>query len=654
MDRTVRRALLALIGLLALSVGVVAPASAHPDGKAHHAPIPEHATDVMKAFFVDDLEPQDLASLSTTTCQGGSAAGYPCSNVDLEAFVSLADLGGSGTEEANDIWGWTDPVTGSEYALIGMTFGTAFVDVSTPSAPVYVGELPTHGVFGSSWRDIKTYADHAFIVSEARSHGMQVFDLTELRNYTGSPITFSETAHYGRFGSSHNIAINEDTGFAYPVGISGSNSCGGGLHAIDISTPASPSFAGCFSDDGYTHDVQCVVYNGPDTAHQGSEICLASNEDTLTIVDFSDKSAPIELSRTGYSGSHYTHQGWLTEDHSYFLLDDELDESDAGHNTRTWIVDVSDLDGPSFTGYHEATTAAIDHNQYVKGDYSYQSNYRAGLRILDVSDIANGNLIEVGYFDIWPADDAAGFNANWSNYPYFDSGIVVMSGIEQGLFVVRPDLDGGPGGDDPPSVTVTDPADGATVSGTVSVTADASDDNGVTSVEFLIDGVGIGTDNDGSDGWSIDWDTTAEAEGSHTVTATATDTVGQTASDSIAVDVDNIVQLAVHVGDLDGVGTSTGRGGKWEATVTVTVHDATENPVSGATVDGTWNGNTGGSCVTAVDGTCSTTLSGLRKKDQTVDFSVDMILSAGASYDPGSNHDPDGGSDGTTISIAAP
>ena len=180
----------------------------------------------------------------------------------------------------------------------------------------------------------------------------------------------------------------------------------------------------------------------PDTAHQGKEICFNSNEDTITIVDVTDKANPVQLSRTGYAGVGYTHQGWLTEDQAHFLLDDELDERDFGHPTRTRIFDVSDLDSPLVAGYFDnPNTSAIDHNQYVKGNLAYQANYRSGLRILEASNVAGGILSEVAYFDIYPTDDTAQFNAAWSNYPYFDSGIVVVSGIEQGLFVLRPNLE---------------------------------------------------------------------------------------------------------------------------------------------------------------------------------------------------------------------
>ena len=370
-----------------------------------------------------------------TTCSGGMAGTYPCSNVDLMSFLALADIGGG---EANDIWGWTDSSTGKEYAIMGRTNGTSFVDISDPVNPIYLGNLPPHSG-NSTWRDVKVYADHAFIVTKANNNGMQVFDLTQLRMVASPPATFSETAHYSGFSTAHNLAINEDSGFAYAVG---TNTCSGGLHMINIQTPTSPTSAGCFSADGHTHDAQCVNYDGPDDDHQGKEICFNSNVNTLTIVDVTNKAAPAMLSRTGYTGSRYAHQGWLTEDHAYFLLDDELDEKNNPDvtNTRTYMWDVSDLDAPAVIGFHDSTTTATDHNQYVKGKYTYQSNYQAGLRILDITDIANGNLSEAAFFDVYPGSDSTRFNGSWSNYPFFDSGIVIVSGIEQGLFILRPNL----------------------------------------------------------------------------------------------------------------------------------------------------------------------------------------------------------------------
>ena len=480
---------------------------------------------------------------------------------------------------------------------------------------------------------------------------MQVFDLTQLRGLSGPPVTFSETAHYKKNASAHNIVINEDSGFAYIVGASGKNSCSGGLHMVDISNPTSPTFEGCFSSDGYTHDAQCVNYSGPDAAHVGKEICLNSNEDTITIVDVTNKSNPVQLSSTAYSGSAYTHQGWLTEDQVHFLLDDELDEQNSGHNTRTRVFDVSDIDAPSLVGSYDSDNSAIDHNQYVKGNFSYQANYRSGLRILDISGVATASLNEVAFFDIYPADDAAQFNAAWSNYPYFDSGIVIVSGIEQGLYILRPNL--GPV-DNSPTVNVTDPSEGATVSGSsVLVAATASDDNGVTQVEFFVDGGSIGVDT--TSPYSVSWDSTTVPDGAHSVSATATDTIGQTSSDSNNVTVDNVPDANMHVGDLDGSAVVTGPGGKWSATATITVHDDGEAAVANATVNGSWSAgaNGSGSCVTNASGQCDITRNNIKRNSSSITFTVTNVTHATLTYNA-ANHDPDGDSNGTSIVIAKP
>jgi choice-of-anchor B domain-containing protein len=291
------------------------------------------------------------------------------------------------------------------------------------------------------------------VVSEEPTHGVQVFDLTRLRG-ASEPRTWTEDAHYSFVldgtasflppstrilnppDNAHNIAINEESGFAYAIGTS---TCGGGgPHMIDIRDPKNPTFAGCVSEDGYTHDTQCVNYSGPDQRFAGREICFNSNEDTVTIADVTDKDAPVQLSRTGYDTAAYTHQGWLTPDQRYLIVDDELDEQEQGGQTKTYVFDVAKLDAPSLIGVYNGVAESIDHNQYTEGNRSFQANYRSGLRILDTSQVSSGTLSEVGFFDVYPPDDAAEFNGSWSTFPYYDSNIVVISGIEQGLFVVTP------------------------------------------------------------------------------------------------------------------------------------------------------------------------------------------------------------------------
>lgn len=310
--------------------------------------------------------------------------------------------------------------------------GVAFVDISVPADPFYLGKLPVHAG-KSSWCDVKTYNDHAYIVTEDDLQGLQVFNLNLLKEVT-SPTLFEETTHVNVFGNAHNIAINEESGYAYVVG---SNKCNGGLLMFNLESPLNPTEEGCFSSDGYTHDVQCVNYNGPDSTYSGKEICFASNEDTVTIVDVTNKENLIQISRTTYTGSRYTHQGWLTEDHKYFLFNDELDEYQTGVKTTTWVMNVENLSTPVLKGKYTHDTNAIDHNLYIKNNKVYEANYRAGLRVLEIGNLEEAELTEVAYFDVYGLDDNARFNGAWSSYPFFESGNVIISSIEGGLFTVK-------------------------------------------------------------------------------------------------------------------------------------------------------------------------------------------------------------------------
>jgi choice-of-anchor B domain-containing protein len=201
---------------------------------------------------------------------------------------------------------------------------------------------------------------------------------------------------------------------------------------VDIHRPLKPKFAGCYSDDGYTHDVQCVVYNGPDASYVGREICLASNVDTLTIVDVTNKSAPKLVSRTPYDGQGFTHQGRLMDGDATFVVDDELDEIDFGHGSWTRFFDVSNLDAPIVDHVYKSKNTAIDHNLFIRDGTIYESNYRSGLRIIAPPGT------QLGFFDVYPADDMPQFAGTWSNYPYFHGGIVAVSSIGEGLFILRP------------------------------------------------------------------------------------------------------------------------------------------------------------------------------------------------------------------------
>jgi hypothetical protein len=355
----------------------------------------------------------------------------------------------------------------------------ALFRITNPLAPEFLGQIPNPSPAQLVWHDIKVYKDHAFIVSESVQHGMNVFDLTRLRPLEAVPAggnrSLPPDLNYPTAFAAHNIAINEETGFAYIVGgntgLVVPDQCLSGLHMINIQNPKFPIFAGChamgegrgtgvglgnavvnFADRitgrplggaqieespvSYIHDTQCVVYRGPDEDYQGKELCFNSSEDHMSIVDVTNKLLPVQVAKVEYPDTAYAHQGWLTDDWTHFMLGDEGDQG-SDKPTRTLVFDVTDIDEASYVGANDGETVAIDHNMYVKDGLVYQSNYAAGLRVLDTADVANANLPEVAFFDGYPANDGPTFVGTWSNYPYFPSGTIAFSGIDEGLFLVK-------------------------------------------------------------------------------------------------------------------------------------------------------------------------------------------------------------------------
>ncbi len=401
-----------------------------PRGEWHHTDLLVTAPDAMGALTGQERR-----------CMDGSVENFDCTDIELLAYIPISLL--TAPEDArgvraNDNWGWTDPETGHEYALVGRNDGTSFIDISDPSNPRLIGDLPKTANTPRSqlWRDIKTFGNHAYIVADgAGAHGMQIFDLTRLRDVDTPPVIFEPDVLYRGEGlnvveSSHNVIINEDTGFAYLT----SRGCAG-MHMVDINEPTNPRFVGC-SDPGGTHDAQCVIYNGPDEDYVGREICLRMSGNRFQISDVTDKTNPVELSTATHPNPAYMHQGWVTEDHRYFIMDDESDVI-AGNveTTRTLIWDLDDLEDPVLAREFFGSLPASAHNLYVKGDFTYQANYNYGLHILDTSDPLNP--VEVGMFDTAPYRTGAGFGGAWSTYPFFESGTILVTSMQEGLFMLK-------------------------------------------------------------------------------------------------------------------------------------------------------------------------------------------------------------------------
>jgi choice-of-anchor B domain-containing protein len=382
-----------------------------------------------------------FATLGTAERSAPTASG-----MKLMGRLTLGQMGGG---QGSSLFGWVDPLTRREYAIMGRSNGTAFIDISDPAEPIYVANLPpVSGSSNTSWREPKVYQNTVYIGVDGTTHGMQVMDLTRLRNYAGSTLTLSADSVYTGVTRIHTLGVNQQSGFLYAAG---TNVASGGLHVLNVSNPMSPTFAGNYSLDGYNHEAQIVTYNGPDPDYQGREIAFNSNgrtgtgTDRFNIVDVTNKAAMSRISSSVYAEAGYAHQTWLTEDQRYAFMNDELDETGGltGGVIRTHLWDLLDLDNPVYRGFFEQE-GGIDHNLYVKGKYVYQSNYTTGLRVFEIGDLSSEDPTEwlklAAFYDTYAANDAATFNGAWNNYPYFPSGNIPISDIDGGLFVVRMDL----------------------------------------------------------------------------------------------------------------------------------------------------------------------------------------------------------------------
>jgi len=328
------------------------------------------------------------------------------------------------TYGANDCWGYVSP-SGREIGIIGLFDGAAFVDLTIPSDPVQIGHVP--GV-PSLWRDIKVFQNYAYIVTEGDG-GIQVVDLSGV---DGGVVTLVNTVTSGGTLATHNVALDEVSGYLYRCGGNGQ-----GIRVYDLNAdPAAPQYVGSWSSR-YVHDAQVVTYtSGPYAGRQIAFLCGGLNngfsQPGLTVLDVTDKGNMFVRSQVTYPQPAYSHQAWLGPDRHYLYLDDELDEG-GGKQTRTIVLDVSDLDDVQVASTFTASTTAIGHNLYARGSTIFEANYRSGLRVFDATDPLAPT--EVGWFDTWPGDDHAAFNGLWSNYPFFPSGIVIGSDVEKGLFV---------------------------------------------------------------------------------------------------------------------------------------------------------------------------------------------------------------------------
>ncbi len=411
---TIKSCLVGLLSLAALST-FVSPVSAHDDdGKIR---------DRQKHYRGPGWREVDGKPI-----EGSVAGAFDSNGVALRSWLSLPQLSPASTN-ANSCWGYISPA-GREYAIIGLSDGTAFVEITNPGAAV----LKAHIVGPTSlWRDVRVYGTRCYAASEGGS-GVQVMDISQLDATGAVTLTNTVTAPTTTTAATHTLALDEISGYLYRAG-GGAN----GLRIYDLNAdPGNPTYVNTWTPI-YVHELQIKTFtSGPYAGKQIAFCCGGANNGNvntgLYIVDVTDKANPTQLSFLTYPNARYCHQGWIDEEGKYFYIDDELDEGATVFTTTTIVMDVSNLSVPTLVGTFDNGNTAIGHNLFVKGTKLFEANYRSGFRVFDLA-VNRTSPPEVAFFDTYPGSDAANFNGLWNVWPFFPSGTIIGSDIERGLFV---------------------------------------------------------------------------------------------------------------------------------------------------------------------------------------------------------------------------
>lgn len=317
-------------------------------------------------------------------------------------------------EDLSDIWGYAAP-DGTEYAIVGVYDGVSIVNLSDPANPVEADFIPGPS---SIWRDIKTWDHYAYVTNET-GNGLLVIDLSTLPSTVNYHYWAPNIPGLGTLSSVHNLWIDE---FGY-IYLSGSTLNGGGLVMVDVFTdPWNPAYAGKCAPE-YSHD----VYVRNNLAYS-SEI----NAGVFTIYDVSDKANPVALGSQA-TGAHTTHNSWLSDNGQYLFTTDETNNGPVGSYDVSDPTNILTLD--QFRPLETLGEGVIPHNVHVWDDFIIISYYTDGCIIVDASH--PDNLVEVGNFDTYiPAN--TGFNGAWGAYPFLPSGLVLVSDIGNGLYILEP------------------------------------------------------------------------------------------------------------------------------------------------------------------------------------------------------------------------
>lgn len=325
----------------------------------------------------------------------------------------------------NEVWGYVD-CEGNEFAIIGSSTHIHFIDLADPTNLVEIDSFP--GGETTVWRDMKTYKDRAYAVSDNTNEGLMIFDLSDLPN------SITKTYHSTEFfGKSHNIFIDEENGRLYSVG---TNTQSGGVIVLDLTDdPDNPTLlasvnfpADPTSGQGYAHDIYVR-----DNIAYGSHGYLG-----FFIWDMTDPTTPILLASQNTGG--YNHSSWVSEEGDFAIYAEEvpIGRPLGVMNLENLDNEIIEIDLTFKFPLNPNDDNNRPHNPFIRGDYLFCSYYHDGIQVFDVSDPLNP--FTAAYYDTNPSDTAyAGFEGNWGTYPFLPSGLILASDVSTGLYVLELD-----------------------------------------------------------------------------------------------------------------------------------------------------------------------------------------------------------------------
>ena len=316
----------------------------------------------------------------------------------------------------NAVWGYERD--GHEYGIIGSIPGTHIIEVTDPANLVEVAFIP------GAWqaldvvhREFKTYRDRLYGVTDEGQGTLQIIDLRWLPD--SAPVLYDSNDLLHR---AHTLWIDSTNARLYTW--AGSTQAA----LYDLTDPDLPVLLNdCEADIPWWGGQVGVVHDG----YVRDNIAYVNDQDGMHIVDFTSTITPQLLgSLTSYPQPGYNHSGWLHDNGWLYVQADET------HGTDLKLFDVSDPTSIEFvdTIGVEWSEYSIPHNPCFKGDELHVSYYYDGYWLWSVADPFNTQLL--GYYDtsLEPHDNS--YKGAWGVYPYLPSGLVLVSDMQRGLFVI--------------------------------------------------------------------------------------------------------------------------------------------------------------------------------------------------------------------------